>query len=278
MPFLRSIPTKTMSDQQGNLFDAVPAPWELDAEGDRWVARVVFPGAPLGEFDYCVPDEFRDSLRPGARVKVPMGRGNRLRVGYCVELLASNTQRRLKSIHSIVDPHPLIHADILALTHWIAEYYVCDWGTALEAVVPADVRGQAGTRRVAFLEVPPPVAVRLSRLDLPPKQMAVVRHLAAATEAQPIADVQAAVDCGPSPIRQLEKKGLVQRTMRRVYSGQTPVAATSRSAPLPLNRDQQTALDAIHQALDARSFRTILMHGVTGSGKTEVYLQASGSG
>ncbi len=264
-----------MTHNQGELFDSEPAPWEWDAAADILVATVVFPEAPLGTFDYLVPDELRGRLKTGARVQVPLGKGNRGVVGYCVRLGPhSSTQKRLKPISSIVDATPLMNPDILDLTHWLSDYYLCPWGTALEAVVPAGVRVQAGTRNVTFLDVSNDVAARLSRLSLPPKQMAALSQLVAAGRPLPTAELQARADCGHSPIQQLLKKGLIASETRRVHLGDPEAVPVPRTPPLPLNPDQAEALRAILHALQSRQHQTILLHGVTGSGKTEVYIQA----
>ena len=83
--------------QQQSLFDTEPAPWELDDAAQQLVATVVLPSGPAGEFDYLVPDGMvaatrpERRLEPGRRVRVPLGRGNRSVVGYCVAL---GTSRR----------------------------------------------------------------------------------------------------------------------------------------------------------------------------------------
>ncbi len=264
-----------MANEQGELFEKDPAPWELDAAVDAVVARVVFPEQPRGEFDYLVPPELRGRLQSGARVRVPLGRGNRKVVGYCVAVEnRSLPSARLKSVESIIDEPPLISTEILELTRWMAEYYLCDLGPALEAVVPAGVRGHAGTRLVTFLHVPTAVAARLSNLQLPPKQTAVLQYLSAATQPVSLADLCHAVNCTSSPVKRLVEKQLVLAEMRRVYQGDPESAPLPATSPWPLNVDQQRALDTILQSLNSRRHETILLHGVTGSGKTEVYIQA----
>lgn len=262
--------------QQGELFETQPAPWELDAEDDRLVATVVFPELPRGEYDYLVPDELRASLKPGCRVRVPLGRGNRTLVGYCVAVgQGSGVTARLKSVATQVDAAPLISSDILELSKWIAEYYLCDRGPALEAVVPAGVRGKAGTRQVAFVHVPTTVVARMAGLKLPAKQKIVLDHVVGSPKAVAIPHLKALVGCTDSPIKSLVEKGLLARESRRVYVGDPEAAElVERTDALTLNADQEAALSSIITALDDQQHRVILLHGVTGSGKTEVYIQA----
>jgi primosomal protein N' (replication factor Y) len=263
-------------NQQGELFETAPAQWELDAEADRLVATVVFPELPRGEFDYLIPDELRDSLKPGCRVRVPLGRGNRTLVGYCVATgLGSAAKSRLKAVASLVDATPLISPDILELSKWIADYYLCDRGPALEAVVPAGVRGKAGTRQVAFVHAPTSVVARLAGLKLPAKQRIVMDHVVGSPKAVAVPHIKAAVGCTDAPIKSLVEKGLLTRESRRVYVGDPEAAeVVERTEALTLNKDQEAALGSIVSSLDERRHEVILLHGVTGSGKTEVYIQA----
>jgi primosomal protein N' (replication factor Y) len=119
------------------------------------------------------------------------------------------------------------------------------------------------------------VAARLSQLKLPPKQATILQHLAAADRAVPMAELAAAVGCTTGPIHALAKKGLLELEVRRVDAGEVSAASPSPQQPhLELNAEQRVALDAILEALNSRQQQTILVHGVTGSGKTEVYMQA----
>ena len=107
---------------------------------------------------YHVPSRLERIIRPGQRVRVPLGQGNKLTVGYCVRVddaaPADLDPARIKEVAEVLDPPPLIDAKMLALTRWIADYYACSWGQALDAVVPAGVKKHAGTRIATFLMVP----------------------------------------------------------------------------------------------------------------------------
>src|SRR5687767_12841369 len=94
---------------QRNLFDAEPTPWELDEQGEQFVAEVVFSANPWGPFDYSVPDALRGSISVGKRVRVPLGRGDRQITGYCVKLENRRVGvRQLKPIAEIVDERSLL--------------------------------------------------------------------------------------------------------------------------------------------------------------------------
>jgi len=264
-----------MSDQQQSLFDKEPEPWEMADQADQRVATLVFVGGPRGQFDYLVPDPLVDEVEPGRRIKAPLGRGNRIVTGYCVEVATKPAGTRpLKPLRSVADHRRLLSGPMLRLTEWIADHYLCDWGQVLEAVVPAGVRAQAGTRKVTVLSLAPDVAGRVRELALPTKQAQVVKALAAAEGPLMPAELARAAKCTVAPIHALRRKGLIVARSERVQAAGPAEPVVEREAYLALNREQKVALAAIVDALNARRHQTILIHGVTGSGKTEVYIQA----
>lgn len=262
--------------RQQALFTDAPelAPWEQAAE-EGLVADVVF-NRPLDTvYQYVVPEGLREWIGPGRRVRVPLGRGNTPTTAYCVGISNEvTTSRRLKSILEVLDREPLINAEMLELTKWIGERYLCSWGQVLESVIPAGVKQQAGTREIVCYELAEGVAERLAELRLPKKQRAVVEVLLAAEGALPVDQLTEAAQCGTSPVHSLRDKKLILPIRRRT----SPVAADEYDVPsqpdLTLNAEQRRVLDRILQTLRQGIHETLLLCGVTGSGKTEVYIQA----
>jgi primosomal protein N' (replication factor Y) len=187
--------------------------------------------------------------------------------------------RPLKEIGAVIDAEPLLSPAMLRLTIWMAEHYLCPWGQVLNGVLPAGVRGQAGTREMTFLRVAESIAPQLAagqsdKLKLPPKQLDALRVLAASSRPLTPPELAQAARCTLAPINELRKKKLVQAEVRRIQQMEVEEAPTPREEHLHLNEDQQAALDGILAALHERRHETVLMHGVTGSGKTEVYIRA----
>jgi len=265
-----------MTEQQRQLFDREPAPWEVDDRGERLVATVVFVGGPPGDFDYSVPEPLAGEVEPGRRVRVPLGRGNRMVTGYCVRLETKPTAslgRPLKPLADVVDRRRLLSPSMLRLTEWIAEHYLCDLGQVLEAVVPAGVRAQAGTRLTTMFFVDSETAAKLDQLELPKKQAHVIRALAAGGPMTAV-ELGRAAGCTRAPIDSLRRKGLIRAKTERATAERPSPPEPARQPHLTLNPDQQAALRTILDAMNSREHRTMLIHGVTGSGKTEVYIQA----
>ncbi len=260
--------------EQRSLFDLEPSPWELDDTSGGTVAAVVIPTGPDHPLDYAVPEELRDKVAPGRRVRVPLGKGDRERIGYCVALEERRElPKRLKRLAGVIDDRTLLSGSMLALSRWVSEYYLCSWAQVLEAVVPVAVKSRAGTRLTTLLSVPPEVAARLTRLELPEKQWNVLKTLAASTTPLTPKDLARIARCTPGPITTLRRKGLIRSQSQRLRPGRTP-PVTVRDADHPLNAPQQQALDCILGTLASGRHATTLLFGVTGSGKTEVYMRA----
>ena len=239
------------------------------------MATVVFVGGLSGEFDYAVPDKLADKVEPGRRLRVPLGRGNRLVTGYCVKLgVKPSGPRPLKAVAGVMDARPLLSPMMLRLAEWIANHYLCDLGQVLETAVPAGVRAQAGTRLTTFLSIAPDAAERLPQIKLAKKQAAVMKLLTELTDSPTPGELAAAAKCTQGPIAALRKKGLIVARTERLSTRRQPQTPVELQDHLVLNSDQRTALDAILATLNSRNHQTVLIHGVTGSGKTEVYLQA----
>lgn len=267
--------------QQG-LFDNTPddadAPWLNDAASDQTVATVIFSEMPWGPFDYKVPSDLMEIIAPGKRVVVPLGRGNRSVTGFCVAVThesGGQTKRphKLKFLDEVVDDRVLASDHMLQLTKWMSEYYLARWGQVLQAVIPSGVRTSAGTREVTFFELHTDFDHQQIE-KLPGKQRKAAQMLAGSPLPLTGDQLTRMAGCTMGPIRSLVKKGVLQTSKRRINTGDTVAKAIERQENIPLNVDQKVAFDAIIESLRAQKHETLLMHGVTGSGKTEVYMQA----
>ena len=241
-------------------------------------AGVVF-NRPMDQvFSYRIPARLRSAVVPGQRVKVPLGRGNSPSVGYCVRVddSAEVDPGRIKDVLEVLDDPPLIDGPMLELTRWIAGYYACAWGQALEAAVPSGVKKQAGTRVWTCLIVPEPTRKQWleGSLGLNPKQAEIVGIVAASEVPLTLADVCRRAKVGPGPVDTLRKRGVLRSIKRRINAPSGGDGDDERRGPPELTAEQRKALDAMAPGLRDGGFGTYLLHGVTGSGKTEVYLGA----
>ena len=249
-------------------------------EVDGPFAGVVFNRPVDRVFSYRIPPRLRGRLTPGQRVRVPLGRGNTPAIGYCVgiEPRAEVEPGRVKDVLEVLDDPPLIDAAMLDLTRWMARYYACTWGQALDAVVPAGVKKQAGTRVAVFLTVPDEVRLGVESLGLPTKQAEALAILARADSPLTVPDLCRLAHCASGPIHALRQKGLIHTVRRRIDKIPAPPephpGPEADRPPPPLTGDQAAVLNRLRPAIAADGFAAFLLHGVTGSGKTEVYLSA----
>ncbi|RUL88516.1 replication restart helicase PriA [Tautonia sociabilis] len=262
-------------DDQGALFS-------VEAEGP--FAGVVF-NRPLDQvFSYAIPKRLRGSVKVGQRVRVPLGRANQPITGYVVwiEPSAAVDPGKVKDVLEVLDDPPLIDGVMLELTRWMAGYYACSWGQALDAVVPAGVKKQAGTRIATCLIVPDEVRLCRDTWTLPSRQAEILELLCKAVGTLTVTDVCRLAKCTTAPIASLRRRGLIHTVRRRM--SRAPVVKPSDptvpeddhdgKAPVALTSEQSDVLDRLAPSLAGDAFATFLLHGVTGSGKTEVYLSA----
>jgi primosomal protein N' (replication factor Y) len=260
--------------KQQQLFGVEPPVWEQADRDDVLCAQVVFNRPLEQSFDYLIPDSFRGRLEAGQRVRAPFGRGDHLAVGYCVGVGRPRHADGLKTLHSLIDERPLLSPHMLELTRWIAGRYLCAWGQVLDTVVPAGVKNRAGTREVLLVSLNAEELAKQSRAKIPPKQAAVLKVLEAAGRPLPLEMVARQAACGTAPITALRRKRLVHAVLERTDVGEPEPVETKADADLVLHSDQQRALQSVLAALREQNHKTFLLHGVTGSGKTEVYIRA----
>jgi primosomal protein N' (replication factor Y) len=263
------------------------------------VAKVLVDVALDREFDYHVPAHLAERVAPGVQVAVPFGR--RETRGFVVGLAERSERSELKPIRAVVGKGPVISEKLLELARWMSVYYAAPVEQALRAVLPGVVRHRQGrfkerlfvTLRGAEAPAagpaadavapgpcdrpapdPTPALRLLDPLRLRAPRQADVLERVIATGGAYVHQLARAGPGAEAAVRALEKKGVV--TVRKETETRDPLARHTilKTEPLPLMPQQQDALRLIAQAIDTRHPSVVLLHGVTGSGKTEVYLQA----
>jgi primosomal protein N' (replication factor Y) len=238
-------------------------------------ADVVFDRPLDHAFTYAVGADLRERIAVGKRVRAPFGRGDKATIGYCVRLSETPPERTVKELVGVLDDEALLTDDLLRLTRWMADYYLCAWGQVLSAVVPAGARDKAGTRTLTFVEAVPEAELKETPGELTAKQTAVLELLRKAGKAIEQRQLTRQAKCGPGPVEALVLKGLARRVARRVdrFVDNTAQEETPHG-PVILNSDQLGVWKQLEPAVKQGGFHAFLLHGVTGSGKTEIYLRA----
>jgi len=225
-----------------------------------------------GPFDYALPDDLRASVHVGSLLLVPFGHQELLGVVVGLAERSDIDQQRLRSPRSAVAAD--MPADLVELAGWIAREYCSTRARALQLVLPAGAGngGQALVRLVAELTDAGAVALEAGE-RLTPLQRSLLERLAQAGATR-----ASILDADHASLRRLEARGLLTLSAKPVRRAPQHVSVGStRGAPMELTPDQATAVAAIHEGIAAGRHEEILLFGVTGSGKTEVYLRAAAS-
>lgn len=230
-------------------------------------------------FTYRVPVDLQANLAIGSRMTVPFGR--RTLTGYAVELhdsLPADSgvdETKIRDIIDVLDEKPLITNEVLELTKWAADYYASFWGEMLKASLPAGLNtGKVHPKRRK--------AVRLMRRNarqdekpLTAQQKAVIDALANAGGEMLFAELVDSVGGGASAINTLSKRGILEVYVQELLRDPLKENANGEYREITLSNEQQIHLESITSAIRSDSdYKAFLLHGVTGSGKTEVYIRA----
>ena len=232
--------------------------------------RIAVPTPLHRSFDYLPPRGTDCSmLQPGQRVRVPFGRRNAIGILLGVTDESGVARDKLKRAVAVIDSHPVIESDVMAMVQWASAYYHCPIGEAMAAALPVLLRrGEsphaadttAWRLTAAGREVDPASLARAKR------QAAIMIQL----QRHPAGLAREAIDAPASVLHALADKGWVESFTRNAEDTTGPGAAESE-APHTLNPAQQQAVETMQASLGG--FQPWLLEGVTGSGKTEVYLQ-----
>ena len=239
-------------------------------------------------YSYRVPEGMLVS--PGSHVLVPFGNGNRQREGFVIRVMeqeetavSDETQSSvtLKPLLRVIEPYPILTPEQIDLAYWMQKSYFCLLVDALRQMIPAQMRGGKVKEKIEkTIQLAHPEdadAQLLSLLDKSgkpraPKQYEVLETLRTAGVEMAVSDVLAYVPDAQGAISALVKRGYVVEgghvTFRRPN-----ISPLSADKLVTLNPAQESAVDAITTAMEAKN-GTLLLHGVTGSGKTEVYMRA----
>ncbi len=227
-------------------------------------------------FTYLVPPGVEPAAAVGCRVAVPFGRGREIGVIVAVEEETDVAVKRLRPIQEVLDVEPSIQADLLGLTEWIAHRYAASWGECLAAVLPALLKREQATRKVSMVRAADGVgAEELREIETRfPKQHRLLRTLVDMGGAVEAREILAQLNLSDSPLRTLARRGWVEieRVDARPDGLDGPVQ--KRERPRELSREQAQAVATLEGRLEERRHGVFLLEGVTGSGKTEVYLRA----
>ena len=241
--------------------------------------------------DYAIPGRLKGAILVGQRVKVPLGRKNKPHYGYVTAIRETSDFRdpsKIKSLLAVDDTRVLVPPTLMSLAQWMSRYYITPLGQVLECIIPSAVKKRTGIGYLTMVRLAVPIADAQALLEKTKavKRRAIIARLLQLEPGHSIELLRLATESGvkPTTVRNLAKLGLIalQSVVDLPGLSADAAAPAPRQADMALNVDQQRVLDDVSPRLvtppgaaeDATpGFSVNLLLGVTGSGKTEVYLQ-----
>jgi len=238
--------------------------------------RVVIDRAIHRELDYLVPETLAERVGVGSRVRVPFR--DKSGLATVVALLEQSEAKGIRAIEAVVGEAPIVSEPLLELARWIGAYYCCPIETVMRSLLPQVIRrAEVGWKKQLFVQPAGKIAdTEIEKLrKRAPRQAELLEAISQLDAPVSAAQLLRQTSLDNQTLRALVKRGfaeLREEAVVRDPHGDEQFIATSN---LVLNSEQSGALNEITQALDSpKDARPILLHGVTGSGKTEIYLQA----
>lgn len=230
-------------------------------------------------YDYSIPEALAEAMLPGVRVQVPFGRGNRLCEGIVLSVTEASRREELKAVAAVLDDAPVLTARQLQLALWMRERFFCTVYDAVHAMLPSGLWYRDGIRNVkdktasfAVLNIPAEEAMLLAaqKKRRAPAQAAVL-ELLAVTGSASAKEIQYFTGTTAAPLKALERLGYVALEQVEVFR-RPQYEEAEPAAPLVLNEEQTNVFRELCGMLDGRAAAALLF-GITGSGKTAVYIR-----
>ena len=238
--------------------------------------RVIVDRAIHRELDYSVPETLAGRVGVGSRVRVPFR--DKSALATVVAIPEQSDAKGIRPIEAIVGDAPILTEQLLELARWIGTYYCCPVEAVMRSVLPQVIRrAEVSWKKQLFVQ--PAHNLDRSKIETlrrrAPRQAELLEAISKLEKPIRATELLRQTSLDNQTLRALVKRGLAELREEAVVRdphGDEQFIATSN---LVLNEEQTHALKEVAQALDApENARPILLHGVTGSGKTEIYLQA----
>jgi len=242
-------------------------------------AEVAVPLHVFQTFTYRLTAEQSTTAKPGARLVVPLGRSvtTAYIVGVHEELPQSLSETDIKDAQALVDIDPVCSPEILELARWVADYYACPLGEVIKAALPPGMSPKKSGASYAKPKLRRFVRLR-QPLELNQEKLGDAQRRAISTlethGPMALQSLLATAGVSAATITSLEKKALVEISVEAVRRDPLSDGLGIKSEVHTLTAPQTSVLTQIEQQMNSGDYSAFLLHGVTGSGKTEIYMRA----
>lgn len=241
-----------------------------------FVAEIVLESSLVKPLDYQIPEALQAHVQPGIMVEVPL-RGGRCK-GFVTKRKNDTLAKKLRPITSTIGTEPVVTKDLFELALWMSKYYHCPLGKVLKTMLPKGVRRNTQLKtQLQIIRKKSYAELRQAHIALQqkaPQQAALLQHLLQAKGTILLSELLEACSASHSSVKSLEEKGLIRMEEVRTDCPGFIDEEYFKTKPKILQEEQQLALQKITSSLENEKFESHLLFGITGSGKTEVYLQA----
>lgn len=236
---------------------------------------------PSRMVDKCF-DYINNGAKIGDHVKIPFGKGNKLIDGIVIDIGKKEYDEKLKTIHSVTGN--LLSEERIKLLNWLRDTYVCTYYDCLRIILPPGAMSLkngayygAGDKKINFAEFnadSETFDIEMKTLMLKAPAQARVMDILSQVKKVPVMYLAEMAQTTANTIKALEKKGFLKIEATTVERNPYKTDDYPKATPLKPNEEQKAVIEHISESLEKEKYESILLRGVTGSGKTEVYLQA----
>lgn len=231
-------------------------------------------------YDYRIPDKLSGKIIPGIRVGIPFGKGNRKSEGLVLSVMADTSEKQLKFIESPLDDTPVLSKEQIKLALWMSDRFFCTVYDAAKAMLPAGMWFKDGVRRsndktvtTAILDIPTEEAMILAaqKKGKAPLQAAVLELLSQFGCAT-VKEIIYFTGASRASVKALAESGAILLEQREVFR-RPEIKRNNNQSVIILNEQQQSVFEGLKVLLNKNKPEAALLYGVTGSGKTSVYIK-----
>jgi len=238
---------------------------------DLWEVAVALP--LFQTLTYRLPASLQDTARVGCLVQVPVGR--RQVAGYLLGLAQEVPEATIRGVTAVMDPLPRFGPELVPLWRWVADYYQYPLGEALSHLIPGGSR-PTGPKRERWVTLTPQTIKQPPSKRQGPRAAEILDYLRKAGAPVAVRELRRIFPTCPAILKRLAQQGLISWEERQTFADPFKDQPATLGRPqLTLVPEQDEAVQAVIQGLRQEDFAPFLLHGVTASGKTEVYLAAA---